>query len=1095
MNSSTVHVSSTAELMAALEAADGSTTILMEGGAYGDLSLSAEQQPFAVFSAEVTIKSADPGNPASFSGMDLNGVQNLTFDAITFDYQAESGAEVWLRPFNVENSSQITIRNSTFDGDLAEGLGVAEDGYGTGTGLRVKESSQITVENNEFYNFKTGVGFAQVTDLNFTDNDIHHIRSDFSNFIEVKDVLIEGNYFHEPRSAELTGDHEDMIQFWTANTDSPTENVIIRGNVLDSGDGNETQSIFMRNNLVDNGQAGEEMFYRNIVIEDNVIHNAQTHGITVGETDGLVISNNTLLQNKDSGDDGNVNMPAINVAEASTNVTVTDNIATRLNVGDGEGWTVSNNLIVQRDDPDAANYVGDLFVNALADSGATIDDLRAIPGGLIEELGVGAAMTRELPADGAFGYLSGTAGEELDALTHEFSVVEAFDDGASLDLTGAKVVWSFGDGTTVTDSLTASHTFSRAGSYDVAAEITLGDGEVVTLRKTVEISSPIAFATGFGDEADAGFEAPEIRLRDGVVFEETEDGQALRISEGAATISSDAGFFGNSAYTMMFDFKKDTGAEAEGGRALHFSGSFVVDIQSDGISVSLTTTGGNYKMKAANVGIRDDEWHKVALTYSEDSGTAILYVDGDEAGRIEGIEGIQAGKDGQNLHLGNPWGASLPGLIDNVAFLRGAMDAEQVGEGMEFVRSLVSPAPESTPAEEADGKEEAVEPEGDGLDLPEKAIIDNEPPVFGANEAEDEPAPANEINGTRKHDVIDGTAEADRIDGDLGKDQIAGGAGNDVIDGGAHADTLNGEDGDDVIVGGHGGDLMTGGAGRDSFVFSNLSDASEAGEDVITDFKSGEDTLDFRNMGFTGFAAPGEEPGIDELTVRQDGNDTIIEHAHSEFRIRLQETSDFDQSSAKFAETGPTTTTGDDVVVFDSSWLEREDTGSFVFDLKDGNDTANLRSYASDAVDGGAGDDAISSGHGDDFLYGGLGNDMLSGEAHDDHLYGGEGDDVLVGGRGADTMEGGAGADRFVFDSLTDTGARDIDRIIDFTAGQDVLDVRQLGFVGLAAAGTVQAEMLSWTSDGTTTRLFNTETGFEIEFDGEIDFTADDFLF
>ena len=67
----------------------------------------------------------------------------------------------------------------------------------------------------------------------------------------------------------------------------------------------------MRNEMVDTGGAGDEMFYRNITIEDNVIYNAQVHGITVGETHGLTIKNNTILRNQASGDDKLVHVPRI----------------------------------------------------------------------------------------------------------------------------------------------------------------------------------------------------------------------------------------------------------------------------------------------------------------------------------------------------------------------------------------------------------------------------------------------------------------------------------------------------------------------------------------------------------------------------------------------------------------------------------------------------------------------------------------------------------------------------------------------------------------------------------------------------------------
>lgn len=71
-------------------------------------------------------------------------------------------------------------------------------------------------------------------------------------------------------------------------SERPSVNIVIPGNILNSGAGVWNQSIFMRNEKVDTQDPGPEMFYRDIVIEENVILNAHQHGITVGETDGLI---------------------------------------------------------------------------------------------------------------------------------------------------------------------------------------------------------------------------------------------------------------------------------------------------------------------------------------------------------------------------------------------------------------------------------------------------------------------------------------------------------------------------------------------------------------------------------------------------------------------------------------------------------------------------------------------------------------------------------------------------------------------------------------------------------------------------------------
>ena len=65
----------------------------------------------------------------------------------------------------------------------------------------------------------------------------------------------------------------------------------------------------------------------------------------------------------------------------------------------------------------------------------------------------------------------------------------------------------------------------------------------------------------------------------------------------------------------------------------------------------------------------------------------------------------------------------------------------------------------------------------------------------------------------------------------------------------------------------------------------------------------------------------------------------------------------------------------------------------------------------------------------------GAGNDTLVGSASGD---------VIVGGAGADLLTGGDGADRFVFTLATDSRIGRYDRILDFTTGQDLIDLHAI---------------------------------------------------
>ena len=73
-------------------------------------------------------------------------------------------------------------------------------------------------------------------------------------------------------------------------------------------------------------------------------------------------------------------------------------------------------------------------------------------------------------------------------------------------------------------------------------------------------------------------------------------------------------------------------------------------------------------------------------------------------------------------------------------------------------------------------------------------------------------------------------------------DTLNGGDGDDMLIGGAGNDRLIGGEGDDDLGGDAGDDLLTGGAGCDIFSF-DLVTSPDAGSDVVTDFRRGEDLV------------------------------------------------------------------------------------------------------------------------------------------------------------------------------------------------------------------------------------------------------------
>lgn len=214
----------------------------------------------------------------------------------------------------------------------------------------------------------------------------------------------------------------------------------------------------------------------------------------------------------------------------------------------------------------------------------------------------------------------------------------------------------------------------------------------------------------------------------------------------------------------------------------------------------------------------------------------------------------------------------------------------------------------------------------------------------------------NAITGNSGNNMLDGGAGDDTLDGGSGNDTLIGGAGNDTLIGGNGTDTavfagavaefqfgttavtignaaqgtdtltsiesvlftdgtfsvvsgtatdntVNGSNGSDILfglagsdrlTGGLGRDVLVGGTGNDTFDFNavNESGTTTASRDLITDFVSGSDTLDFAgidantavagNNAFTFNAAPAALfTGAGQLTFHYEGTGaseiTVIE--------------------------------------------------------------------------------------------------------------------------------------------------------------------------------------------------------------------------
>lgn len=381
-------VSGPEALALALESVAPGTTLRLAPGDYGGLGF---RRGGGAAGAPVTLAAADPAHPPRFDRMDLREVAHLVLEGLQFDYTFSAADKIYFRPFTVVDSRDVTIHGCLFDGDCARGVSAVDDGFGWAFGLGVTEVVGFAIEGCEIRDFFRGLVVARCRDVTVLGCDLHDLRMDGMNFAQVQNVRIEGNQIHDFNRSLDSKDHADMIQFWTNGTDAPSTDIVIRGNLLASGQGWFTQSIFMRNEEVDKGRAGDGMFYRNILIEENVIANAHLHGISVGETDGLVIRQNTVLRNalsEGEADNPPLWTPMIRVAEKARNVYITGNIVAKIVGYEGQtDWQVSDNLFVQDRTRMEAGFYDKVFTGSPADPAT----LRYLAGGPADGTGIGAA--------------------------------------------------------------------------------------------------------------------------------------------------------------------------------------------------------------------------------------------------------------------------------------------------------------------------------------------------------------------------------------------------------------------------------------------------------------------------------------------------------------------------------------------------------------------------------------------------------------------------------------------------------------------------------------------------------------------------------
>lgn len=174
-----------------------------------------------------------------------------------------------------------------------------------------------------------------------------------------------------------------------------------------------------------------------------------------------------------------------------------------------------------------------------------------------------------------------------------------------------------------------------------------------------------------------------------------------------------------------------------------------------------------------------------------------------------------------------------------------------------------------------------------------------------------------------------------------------------------------------------------------------------------------------------------------------------------------------------------------------------------------GDDNLSAPSDLDWTINGRQGDDALTGLGGDDRIVGGGGDDVMAGNSGNDRLVGGRGADTLIGGAGRDVLTGGNGRDTFVFGPVDLGGRAQADRITDFDAPTDTIDLTAIDaiaggtddafiFVGTTRFSGAAGELRYAVRDGFTVIQADVDgdgmTDLMIRLTGNVALTAADFM-
>jgi len=309
----TYSVSSTSALIAAAAKVKAGDTILVAGGTYSNVKLTN-----IAVAGNVTIAAADSNRPVIFNDLTVKGSSGLTFQGLEFSVNPAKASN----QFVVSGSSNIVLDklwvHGSLNGDPGDDV----------SGLLIRDSKGVTVQNSRFEQLQNGLGHLDNDGFKVLNNRFTDLRTDGVRGGGTSNITISGNYFsdfHPQMAPNGSGDHPDAIQLWTTNTTTNARNIVITDNVVVRGKGDPIQGIFLRDTF-------DQLPYQNVTVTGNTVIGGLANGIAVDGVNGLTISDNRV----------------VGLADQKSNIRVENATAATVQHNEASGYQYINSPVVTR---------------------------------------------------------------------------------------------------------------------------------------------------------------------------------------------------------------------------------------------------------------------------------------------------------------------------------------------------------------------------------------------------------------------------------------------------------------------------------------------------------------------------------------------------------------------------------------------------------------------------------------------------------------------------------------------------------------------------------------------------------------------------